>query len=83
MTPLQNMNHPSRAKTTYKTKTTELVPVFAARWRSIRNMSTAHITTNPRKYYKNNRSTKKIAPSYNQIMRDQEESEQNLPHFPT
>jgi hypothetical protein len=32
MTPLQNMNHPSRAKKPYKTKTAELVPVFAARW---------------------------------------------------
>ncbi len=83
MTPLQYMNHPSRAKTTYKTKATELVPVFAARWRSIRNMSTAQIATNPRKYYKNNRNTKKIAPSYNKKMRDREESEQNLPHFPT
>ena len=31
MTPLQDMNHPSRAKKTYKTKTAELVPVFAAR----------------------------------------------------
>jgi hypothetical protein len=36
MTPLQNMNHPSRAKKTYRTKTAELVPDFAARWRSIR-----------------------------------------------
>ncbi len=83
MTPLRYMNHPSRAKPTYKTKTTELVPVFAARWRSIRKMSTAQIATNPRKYCKNIRNTKKIAPSYNQKMRDQEESEQNLPHFPS
>jgi hypothetical protein len=38
ITPLQDMNHPSIAKKTYKTKTAELVPVFAARWRSIRNI---------------------------------------------
>jgi len=30
------MKHPSIAKKTYKTKTAELVPVFAARWRAIR-----------------------------------------------
>jgi hypothetical protein len=41
------------------------------------------MTTNPRKYYKNNSNTKKVAPSYNQKMRDQEESEQKLPYFPT
>jgi hypothetical protein len=83
MTPLQDMNHPSRVKKTYKTKTAELVPVFAARWRSIRSISTAQMTTNPWKYYKNNCITMKVAPSYNQKMRDQEESEQKLPYFPT
>jgi hypothetical protein len=52
ITPLQDMNNPSIAKKTYKTKTAELVPVFAARWRSIRNISTAQMSTNPRKNYK-------------------------------
>ena len=82
MTPLQNMNHLEQRRH-LKQKTAELVPVFAARWRSIRNISTAQMTTNPRKYYKNNCNTKKVAPSYNQKMRDQEESEQKLPYSPT
>jgi hypothetical protein len=43
-TPLQDMTHPSIAKKTYKTKTAKLVPVFAARWRSKRNISTAQKT---------------------------------------
>ena len=77
------MNHPSRAKKPYKTKTAELVPVFAARWRSIRDISTAQMTTNPRKYYKSKRNTEKIAPPYNQKKRYQEETEQKLPYFPT
>ncbi len=36
MTPLQDMNHPSRTKTTSKTKIAELVPIFAARWQLFR-----------------------------------------------
>jgi hypothetical protein len=83
MTPLQNMNHPSRTKTTSKTKTAELVPVSAARWRSIRK----NISSSDDKYSKeilqNNCNTKKIAPSYIQKMRGQQESEQNQPYFPT
>jgi hypothetical protein len=78
------MNHPSIAKKTYKTKTAELVPVFAARWRSIRNISTAQMTTNQRKDYKNNCNTRKVAPSYTQKMtpkQNQEESEQNYHIF--
>ncbi len=35
------------------------------------------MTTNPIENYKNNCNTKKVAPSYNQKMRDQEESDQN------
>jgi hypothetical protein len=42
------------------------------------------MTTNPRKYYKNNYNTKKVAPSCNQKMRDQEQSEQKkIQYFPT
>ena len=53
MTPLQNMNHPSRAKKTYKTKTAELVPKFAARWRSIRkNISSSDDKLIQEKYTK-------------------------------
>jgi hypothetical protein len=62
MTPLQNMNHPSRTKTTSKTKTAELVPVSAARWRSIRK----NISSSEDKYSKellqNNCNTKKKHP---------------------
>jgi hypothetical protein len=39
------------------------------------------MTTNPRENYKNNCNTKKVAPSYNQKMRDQEESDQNYHIF--
>ena len=82
MTPIQNMNHPSRTKTTSKTKTAELVPVFAARWRSIRKNISSSDDKFSKKILQNNCNTKKIAPSYNQKMRYQEETEQKLPYFP-
>jgi hypothetical protein len=47
------------------------------------NTSAAQITTNPKEDYKDNSNTKKVAPSYNQKMQDQEESEQKLPYFST
>ncbi len=62
----------------------ELVPVFAARWRSIRNISAAQITTTPREDYKNNCNARKVAPSYTQKMtlkQIQEELEQNYHIF--
>ncbi len=34
---------------TCQTKTTQLVPAFTARWRSIRKISSAQMTTNPKK----------------------------------
>ncbi len=77
------MNHPSRAKKTYKTKTAELVPIFAARWRSIRKNISSSDDKFSKKILQNNCNTKKIAPSYIQKMRGQEESEQNQPYFPT
>jgi hypothetical protein len=40
------------------------------------------MTTNPRENYENNCNTqKKVAPSYNRKMRDQEESDQNYHIF--
>ncbi len=83
-TPLQDMNHPSTVKKTYKTKTAELVPVFAARWRSVPNTSAAQIITNPKEDYRNNYNTRKVAPSYTQKMtpkQNQKESEQNYNIF--
>jgi hypothetical protein len=83
ITPIQDMNHPSIAKKTLK-QNRELVTVFAARWRSIRNISTAQMTTNLKEDYKNNCNTRKVAPSYTQQMTpklNQEESEQNYHIF--
>ncbi len=86
ITPLQDMNHPSIAKKTYKTKPRsqfQFSPLDGAQYA---NISTAQITTNSKEDYKNNCNTKKVAPSYNQKMttkQDQEESEQKLPYFPT
>ncbi len=40
----------------------ELVLKFAARWRSIRKISSTQKTTNPRKNHQNVRNTKKTAP---------------------
>ena len=49
-------------KRTCQIKTAPLVPAFTARWHSIRKISSAQKTTNPRKNQQNIRSTKKTAP---------------------
>ncbi len=52
-------------KRTCQIKNAQLVPAFTARWRSIRKISSAPMTTNPRKNHHNIRNTKKTAPPYN------------------
>ena len=49
-------------KRTCQIKTAPLVPAFTARWHSIRKISSAQMTTNPRKNQQNIRNTKKTAP---------------------
>ena len=56
ITPLQDINHSSTAKKTYKTKTAELVPVFAARWRSICKFFITPEIKRPEKTNRNNNS---------------------------
>ncbi len=49
-------------KKTYPTNNRGLVPVSTARWHSIRKISSALMTTNPKKDQQNIRNTKKTAP---------------------
>jgi hypothetical protein len=81
MTPLQNMNHPSRAKKTYKTKTAELVPKFAARWRSIRKNISSSDDKYSKKILQHNCNTKKVAPSYNKKKSETKKNQSKTNHI--
>ncbi len=68
ITPLQDMNHPSRAKKTYKTKPRSQFQFSPLDGAQFANTSAAQITTNPKEDYRNNYNARKIAPSYTQQM---------------
>ena len=69
---------------TYKKKPRSKFPFSPLDGAQFANTSAAQITTNPKEDYKNNYNTRKVAPSYTQLMnqkQDQEKSEQNCHIF--
>ena len=69
LTPPHNV--PAIIKKTYPINNRELVLKFAARWRSIRKISSAQKTTNPRKITKTSATQRKQHPPYNKKCRNQ------------
>ncbi len=84
ITPLQDINHSSTAKETYKTKPRSQFQFSPLDGAQFANTSAAQIITNPKENYRNNYNTRKVAPSYTQKMtpkQNQKESEQNYNIF--
>ncbi len=78
------MNHPSRAKKTYKTKPRSQFQFSPLDGAQFANTSAAQITTNPKEDYRNNYNTRKVAPSYTQQMNSKTRSRKiraKLPYF--
>jgi phenylalanyl-tRNA synthetase alpha subunit len=69
LTPPHNV--PAIIKKTYPIDNRELVPAFTARWHSIRKISSAQMTTNPRKINKTSATQRKQHPPYNKKCRNQ------------
>ncbi len=85
MTPLQNMNHPSIVKKTYKTKPRSQFQFSPLDGAQFANTSTAQITIKPKEDHRNNYNTRKVAPSYTQQMNSKTRSKEiraKLPYFP-
>ncbi len=69
-------------KRTCQIKTARLVPAFTARWRSIRKISSAQMTTNPRKITKTSKTQRKQHPPIIKKMSEPEDSEQKSLYSP-
>jgi hypothetical protein len=70
---------------TYKTKPRSKFQFSPLDGAQFANTSKAQITTNPKEDYKNNYNTRKVAPSYTQLMKSEARSRKiraKLPYFP-